>query len=1853
MKFLRLLLTLVLIGVFSAAVSVAKGVKGTAATGGATKEAPSLGSTQSIAPSEQTRLAPRFQERLRREENGQSSLLPGKGPGYKDRTASASSNPVLRSEMSATAVPLAAGTYTIPSATLPSLSYAANYITFVGISGDVIIELTNSTYNELPITFGAGNYTPASNSFSVTIRPAATKHVTVNVLAGASYGKGIAFVGSNRITINGNNGAGTSLKLQYDASSAFPSGDVNGAMVYISDGSDSISILNTTIKGILDGASISTATDARDGISIHAATLANSNITISNDTISNAYIGIKALCGANGTADLSTKTMAVTGNDISATAIGIAIDGASKANCSNNRVHDLEYTEDMDNNYSGNDVSLTLPGSFAANGFVSGIWFRGVDAASPLRGNVIDNFLAHATEAFGFTMYGIRTSGAAASPVTNNVITRLRSDLDSACGIFAFRLQTSAAYFNSVHLTGATADGNQADCLRPSSGTMKNNAASNELNTGPDGISFGLDWGGGTTNHNAYYCDPAFGYPTESGSLADHITGSGQDSNSVEGNPFFLGDSDGHINTAALSSAENIGDTASAILAAGGTDIDGAARSVTGPDAGADEFTLGSAFAKEVFPGEINPPLPGGVPASLPLAPIVTVKNNRPNATGAFNLHLKISDGYDHSVSVSLNPLEYKAVTFPNWTPAGGSYTITAISELAGDLNVLNDTISRSQDVTPATVVAVESTFDWNSGDQGWTRTVDWVRKNSFTKLGGPLAGYSMVTERPNHTNTYTEGALGSTEGYSSTYPGPNFLISPWFDLSTMTGPDLYISFSHSISVEPGWDASWLDYTVDGSNWKHVGALNDANGINWYSSSVYKNTPSYAFGNPPDTLTMKKPNYLLFGPGSDNPTLPIAWWTSNGHVGDPVEPGGDEGPPTGPTGYVFAQLHISLGQYTPEIVHAPLVKFRYVAFSDAVNPPSVSAAADTLSAFAGWAVDNWRIGKTGATFTGGHITGSVFNDVNGNGVNDAEPAEVGLKVYISYFGVLKDSQVTIAGGAFDFNLSTVNAGLPGIYNIQVSKPGYAFTVPNPPFGIGNINHPGDGSTVSAGTFGTFLGSISGTKYKDRNRNGVKDGGEPGLSGWTINLHTDSCTGPIQQTAVTDANGNYTFLTVPGTYYVSETQQTNWITTDPVSNCIPITHTGNSGVPGEISAGVNFGNYKKALIKLEKLVDLNGNGIKEAGDVTPLPSAVTAKFYLKKGATIVDSVTLGNLVTNVTLARDTGSYTFTEASVTPGWVRTFPATANTSFVVDTSGISLTVTYMNFKMITLSGVKYEDKNGNGVRDTLEHGLAGWTINVTGAGTNFYGATSAVTDSNGNWSIDSVGGPNDTLREVVKPGWSQTQPASGFYAIGTLSGANQTGKDFGNFKNDTISGVKYRDRNANGTREAGEEGLPGWQINMTGVGGGSTTTDSGGHYSFLSVGPGSHILTETAQLGWTLTQPAGGNYTFTPTSGVSQSTGHDFGNFKSSDSTTRYRTFTSDEFEDGAQHKATKPLKQPSTKPYVAPNLQALMKDYFKQFGLTSEVNVGVANVLNAGGKVKAYVFPKSYTDVFKSLWDKGITHSTDVDSTEIHRGLDVDNKGKQLLKRYKSLSPKKQKNDTFEELLVLSCNIALSDAGKTPAGLGSLIYDDGVNGAAYNGLTVNQIMAAANTVMTNTDFVPLSVYVRLEEVASKINDAFSCGGVDCETIQPFNFDTASWNTSAKVLISGLYPVSAVPYMKANPNATPTTTPKVAPVPLPEVYALYQNYPNPFNPTTTIEFDLPSDANVTLKIYNILGQEIARLFENQVLDAGNQDVDFDATALPSGVYFYRLTAQSLDDEGVASGQTFTQVKKMMLIK
>ena len=89
------------------------------------------------------------------------------------------------------------------------------------------------------------------------------------------------------------------------------------------------------------------------------------------------------------------------------------------------------------------------------------------------------------------------------------------------------------------------------------------------------------------------------------------------------------------------------------------------------------------------------------------------------------------------------------------------------------------------------------------------------------------------------------------------------------------------------------------------------------------------------------------------------------------------------------------------------------------------------------------------------------------------------------------------------------------------------------------------------------------------------------------------------------------------------------------------------------------------------------------------------------------------------------------------------------------------------------------------------------------------------------------------------------------------------------------------------------------------------------------------------------------------------------------------------------------------------------------------------------------------------------------------------------------------------------------------------------------------------------------------------------------------------------------------------------------------IPERFILSQNYPNPFNPSTTINFSIPNSEFITLKVYDVLGKEVATLV-NEEKATGSYEVNFNAAGISSGIYFYKLQAGSI-----------IETKKMILLR
>ncbi len=619
-----------------------------------------------------------------------------------------------------------------------------------------------------------------------------------------------------------------------------------------------------------------------------------------------------------------------------------------------------------------------------------------------------------------------------------------------------------------------------------------------------------------------------------------------------------------------------------------------------------------------------------------------------------------------------------------------------------------------------------------------------------------------------------------------------------------------------------------------------------------------------------------------------------------------------------------------------------------------------------------------RLVLTGAAFVGNTISGTVYQDNNGNGTDDSEPPVVdGTKVYLLYFGVLKDSTTTV-GGAFSFNTNTHNQGLPGTYNLKTNLTGVAYSQPHNA-SQANVTADGFGGSVTQ-NIGVYVGSVSGTVYSDINDNGVNNT-EPGLSGWSVEVHQDSLNGALL-TTLTSSGGAYSYSLAPGTYAVKELTKPATRTTEGAAG-YTFTVSGTSGSGTAVITGQDFGDYLFSQIRTEASIDYNGDGVKNLSDHTPLGGGVIQLFELRREGVLLGVDTLGNTILSVNHALDSGFYSVKRLSATPaGYIKTSVADSF-GFTLTNSGVLDTANCLYFDLVFAQGNKFNDVNGNGVQDTLEPGIPNWPIVITGTG----GGT-VLTDSNGNWRINTLGPGSHTISEGPAPSGTWTNTLNAGITFTAFSGGieyvanNKYNLDFGNFKDVTVYGQKYNDRNDNGAKGAGEEGLAGWVITLKDTSGTilhTDTTDANGNFTFSNIGPSPSILvlSEVNKTGWVNTQPGGsGKYTMVIHSG--DSIGHSFGNFFGSD-TSKFRTWTAAQFFGAANDAVAKKVAKAFTykKPTV-PNLSNVVNNLFLLHDAGLALQVGAANATNAALKVKAYLLGSKYTDTWATFDAKGVPH-----------------------------------------------------------------------------------------------------------------------------------------------------------------------------------------------------------------------------------------------------------------------------------
>ncbi|HET6249141.1 MAG TPA: SdrD B-like domain-containing protein [Tepidisphaeraceae bacterium] len=418
------------------------------------------------------------------------------------------------------------------------------------------------------------------------------------------------------------------------------------------------------------------------------------------------------------------------------------------------------------------------------------------------------------------------------------------------------------------------------------------------------------------------------------------------------------------------------------------------------------------------------------------------------------------------------------------------------------------------------------------------------------------------------------------------------------------------------------------------------------------------------------------------------------------------------------------------------------------------------------------------------------------------------------------------------------------------------------------------------------------GTVAGVVYNDANGNGSQDNGEPGVAGVTVFVDLNS-TGTFASgdpSAVTDSSGDYSITAVPaGSYTVFETTPSGYTQFSPENN---------GGIPLNIAAGQtvtndNFGvqtvgTPPPAFIAGNVFDDVNGDGIQNNGEAGQsgvtvyLDASNTGTFQAGDPTRQTDPN--GNYIFP---GLEAGTYSVGIILPT-GETQTLPASnANISATL-TAGEADTA--QNFGVTgvptaaagTITGVVFNDINGNQVQDANEPGLSGQTVYIDQANSGAFvtGDPTAVTDANGNYSFTGLGSQVYIVRVELAPGYSQTTPAGGMGNSADLTGANgAAGENFGlAYTPSTITGTVFNDVNQNGVQDNGEAGVSGVSVyvdlNNSGQyvsGDPMATTDANGAYTITGVTPGSYSLGEIVPIGYVQTTPASGTeIPFTVTSG-----------------------------------------------------------------------------------------------------------------------------------------------------------------------------------------------------------------------------------------------------------------------------------------------------------------------------------------------------------------------------------------------
>lgn len=456
--------------------------------------------------------------------------------------------------------------------------------------------------------------------------------------------------------------------------------------------------------------------------------------------------------------------------------------------------------------------------------------------------------------------------------------------------------------------------------------------------------------------------------------------------------------------------------------------------------------------------------------------------------------------------------------------------------------------------------------------------------------------------------------------------------------------------------------------------------------------------------------------------------------------------------------------------------------------------------------------------------------------------------------------VAVESQVTIEGTPLSF---TVTASDPDGDAVSVSP---------------NSLPPGAAFDPQTGVF-TWTPAIGQTGVFDIRFTAVDDGNPPASSGMdvriTVNEDESNRAGALQvvkaafggdatfsfsgpaaigqfDITTTGGAGSATFSGLaPGSYVITEAPHAGWVQVD--STCDTEDET-DSEVMGGQTTICNITDAAMGRIIVRQVVE-GGSG--QFSYVADYNDGFTISNNNSHDSGLIDPSVVGTEVfagEHSVVQQESDGWTTDEScdnGDTPDAITLYP------------GQTVTCTFINTKVRpsrergTISGMKFEDKNGNGVQDAGERGLAGFVmyLDLNNNGIRDKGEKRAITRKNGSFTFNKVAAGTYTVREKEKKNWVLTAPQGNSYTVTLASGAQKSGLSFGNFRKGEISGFVYNDKDHNGMKNGKDRRLPGWTVHLyrDGVLVGAAQTGKGGGYRFKDLGPGTYTLKQELQIGW----------------------------------------------------------------------------------------------------------------------------------------------------------------------------------------------------------------------------------------------------------------------------------------------------------------------------------------------------------------------------------------------------------------